>query len=173
MRLLQRLSLIAVVAAAVAAPSAAQSPTFTDPEARGTSYYVFAEPGAPTVEVVMLGGGVRTGIYRLQRGATLVQALALAGGTAQSDSSRVGTTTAIIRVVRETAGSYTTVFQTTSQDLLQSRSQHPALQSGDTIEVIVDFEPAEEPGFTFLDGLNVASRIASVVSLVFILIRRF
>ena len=162
------------LAALLAAPLAAQPVTTFNaaPEARGTAYFVFAEPGAPTIEIIIIGQGARNGIFRLQDGTSLIQALALAGGTARSDSTRAGTTTATVRVHRNVGGTYRVIYQATSEDFVENRADHPDLQGGDTIETVVDFEPAEEPGFTFLDGLNVASRVASFVSLLLLLNNR-
>lgn len=173
MRPLKRASPAAFLLVALALPAAAQpaTPSFlAEPEARGTAYYVYAEPGAPTIEVVMLGSGTRSGIYRIQEGTTLIETLALAGGTSRSDSTAAGITTALVRVHREVGNSYDVIYEATSEEFVRNRANHPDLRSGDTIEAVVNFEPAEEPGFTFEDGLNVASRVASLASLLYLIL---
>lgn len=154
--------------AAGAQPGAAFS---TEPEARGTAYYTFAEPGAPTIEVVFLGDGTRSGIYRLQEGTSLVSAVALAGGTARSDSTARQIVTAQIRVLREVGGVTQLIYQVTPERLPLERDRQPQLQTGDVIETQVEYEEVAEP-FTFRDGIEIASRVASLVSVVILLVTR-
>ena len=175
--LLSRLALAVLVGLAAVRPAAAQAtdPFSDEPEARGTAYFVFAEPGAPTFEVVMLGPGLRSGIYRIQEGTTLVRLLALAGGTARSDSSRVRITTTTVRVVREVDGAAQTIYEVQPERLLAERARHPDLQDGDLIESTVRTEeiPPPRKRFTFQEGLNVASGLASLVTIVLVLARTF
>ena len=171
---LYRLALAGVVGVFVATASSAQTaPAFsTEPEARGTSYFVFAEPGAPTIEVVFLGAGVRSGIYRLQEGTSLVNAIALAGGTPRSDSTARQIVTAHIRVLRNVGGTTQLIYEVTPERLPLDRGRQPALQTGDVIETQVEYEEVAEP-FTFRDGLEIAGRVASLVSAVILLVTRF
>ncbi|MGB3541482.1 hypothetical protein [Rubrivirga sp.] len=164
---------LALFACSVAASAQDSSAVIDEPVARGTAYFVFAEPGAPTVEVLFLGEGIQNGIYRLQRGTSLVEAIALAGGTPRSDSTSTAILSASIRVLRDVSGSPSVIFETSPERLIANRDRHPSLEDGDVIETEVVFEavePEDEP-FTFSDGVNVASRLASVVSVVLLLLR--
>lgn len=159
--------LLAAGSVAVAQPSS----TFIDePQARGTSYFVFAEPGAPTFEVVVLGEGIRNGVYRLQEGTSLIKALALMGGTAQSDSTDSAVATAFIRVFREAGDHYDMVYEASPEALLSNVSSHPVLRDGDSIEVTVNREDLDP--FTFRDGVEVASRVASLLSVAILIVSR-
>ena len=173
--LLRPLAVAALAALAWAAPVSAQTTSAfsNEPEARGTSYFLFAEPGAPTIEIFILGEGTRNGIYRLQQGTSLVEAVALAGGTARSDSTERQISSATIRLVRETDGQARVIYQVAPERLLLERDRHPALESGDAIETEVTYEAIEidEP-FTFRDGLEIAGRVASLLSVVILLVTR-
>ncbi len=157
--------------AAGAASAQTDSPFSTMPESRGTSYFLFAEPGAPTIEVLMLGEGTRNGIYRLQDGTSMVDAIALAGGTARSDSTERQIRTATVRLLRNVGGSTQVIYQVTPERLPLERDIQPSLQTGDVIETEVAYEVVKPP-FTFRDGLEIAGRVASLVSAVILLTQR-
>ena len=158
--------LLAAVAPAQPAPGLT-----SEPDVRGTSYFTFVEPGAPSVEVVFLGAGTRSGVYRLQEGTSLVEAVALAGGTARSDSTERRVVTAQIRLLRNVGGATQVVYQVTPERLPLERDRQPALQTGDVIETQVTYEVVPER-FTFRDGLEIAGRVASLVSVVILLVTR-
>lgn len=141
-------------------------------DVRGTSYFVYTEPGAPTVQVIMVGEGIRTGIYRLETGTTLVQALALAGGTAQSDSTDRVVRTATVSVLRDEGNVRQTIYQAQAERLYLEPQRHPDLQTGDVITVAVNYETVRQK-FTLRDGIEIASRVASLVSVILLLTRRF
>ena len=172
----KRLLMLLVVAAAAAVPARAQNPDLSfssEPEARGTSYFVFAEPGAPTFQVYFLGAGVRNGVYKFQEGTSFLEALALAGGTARSDSVGLRVTTSVVRLVRLVGGTPQTIYEAQPEDVVTDRPRLPALQDGDVIETEVTTEILEErKRVTFLDVLGVVSRLASVASVILLLTRR-
>ncbi len=166
-------ALWAAVAAALAPAASAQDPTAVLPgevDARGTAYYVFTEPGAPTVRVVMVGEGVRNGVYRLETGTTLVQALALAGGTTRSDSTEQAIRTTTVSVLRDEGGARRLIYRAPADRVFLEPEQHPALQTGDVINVNVEYE-AVRKRVTVLQVFEVAGRVASLVSLVYLVAR--
>ena len=168
--LLAALFLTVAVLPASAQPIPQSVPGLPDRVAQGTSYFVFTEPGAPTIEVVMvrLGGA---GLYRIAEGTTLTEFLALSGGTAPpAENTRQVVRTSTIRVLRTTGPARQTIYEATPEQLLREPGQHPALQDGDLIEVVSSVEEVPER-FTFLDALDVATRVASVASLVILLVR--
>ena len=142
-----------------------------EPVSRGTAYFVFAEPGAPTVDVIVLGSGLRNGIYQLQRGVSFVQALALMGGTARSDSTERIITTAEIRLLRDQGEGLQPVYVSRTDEVLADVSRHPTLMDGDIIESVIDYEEVKPP-FKLIDGLQIASRVASLVSAALLLFYR-
>lgn len=166
-----------LLAMSLSAPLAAQIDPVEDdgfvgqPVSQGTAYFVFAEPGAPTVEVIVLGSGLRNGIYRLQRGVSFVQALALMGGTARSDSTDRIITTAEIRVLRDQGAGLQPVYVSRTDEFLSDVSRHPTFMTGDIIESVIDSEVVKPP-FKLLDALQVASRVASLVSAAILLYYR-
>ena len=166
-----RLALVAALALAAGAATAQTDPLdVTQPRAQGVAYSSFAEPGAPTVEVVFLGEGIRNGIFVFQEGTSLLRALALAGGMARTDSTDRAILSASIRVLRPgPGGEVQMLYEAPPERLVREPARHPELRTGDIIESEITFEAVPER-FTFLDGLNVASRVASVVSLVLLLV---
>ena len=142
-----------------------------EPIARGTSYNIFAEPGAPTIELVVLGSGIRNGVYRIQRGISLVETLALMGGTAASDSTDRTVTRAFIRVLRNEGGQLQPIYEATTDQLLREVSRHPVLMNGDVIESEIEYETIPEKT-TVLEVLQIASRVASLVSAAILLFYR-
>ncbi len=155
--------LLLVLALAHAPAAQVDSGSIGVPVSQGTSYFVFAEPGAPTVELVVLGDGIRNGIYRIQQGTSLIETLALMGGTARSDSTDRAVVTATVRVLRDSGAGLRPVYESPTYDLLANVSQHPELVTGDVIESRVDTEELSEP-FTFAEGLQIASRITSLLT---------
>lgn len=153
---------------ALAAPPAAQVGAVNEIVQQGTSYFQFVEEGAPSVQIYIFGAGTRNGVYRLQRGISLTEALALAGGTAQTDSTRGSISTAFVRVLRMQGASRRVIYEATAEQYLREPEIHPALETGDVIETQVTFEEVPEP-FTFRDGVEIAARVASLVSLILLL----
>lgn len=160
----------AAIAGALASAASAQETAVLPGEmdARGTSYYVFTEAGAPTVRVVMVGEGIQNGIYRLETGTTLVQAIALAGGTARSDSTEQAVRTATVSVLRDEGGARRVIYQAPAERVFLEPERHPDLQTGDVVNVSVEYE-AVRRRVTVLQVLEVAGRVASLVSLVYLL----
>ena len=167
------------IATLLGGPLAQAQPVLGEPEARGTAFFSFAEPGAPLFEVVFLGNGVRSGIYRFQEGTSLIEVLALAGGVAPSDSTggarQQVVSTSRVRVLRPTPGGDVRVlYEATPEVLVRELSRHPVLETGDIIEADVErvVYEQDEP-FTFRDGLEITARVASLISVVLLLINRF
>ena len=166
-------SLLALLVALAVAPAAQPVPQgFGDDVIRsGVAYFTFVEPGAPSVEVYVLGAGTRNGVYRLQENVSLTEALALAGGTAQTDSTVRAISTSFVRVLRRQGVARQVIYQATAERYLREPELHPDLQTGDVIETQVTYEEVPEP-FTFRDGLELAGRIASLVSVFLLLYLR-
>lgn len=150
-------------------PSAAQVPTAQAPsdlQTSGTAYFIYTEPGAPTIEVLMAGEGARSGIYRIQEGTSLTELLVLSGGIPTSEETERQVVEAFVRVLRVTSGDgRTVVYEATTEQALREPQRHPDLQSGDLIELDVTYEELGEP-FTLRDGIEIASRVASITLLI-------
>ncbi len=63
------------------------------------------------------------------------------------------------------------VYEATAEALLREPAAHPDLRTGDVVEVDVEYEEVGEP-FTWRDGIEIASRVASLVSVVILLYTR-
>lgn len=172
--MLQHLT-VGLLLLALTGPSVAQ-PTVPSPTpdviSQGTSYFVFTEPGAPTIEVLLVTDGGRAGIFRLAEETTLTEFIALAGSAGPpSEETRQVIRTTTIRVLRLEGGLRRPVYEATPQQLIREPGQHPTLQDGDIVEIDTEVEEVDPP-FTFLQGLDVAARVASLASLVILLIVR-
>lgn len=161
------------LAAALLAPLAvsAQPISPTEVISAGTSYFIYTEPGAPTIQVTVVGEGTRSGLYVVQTGTTLTELLALAGGTPRSSEDARQIIRSTVSVLREEGGRRVPVYQADAEALVREPAAHPDLTSGDVIDVDVEYEEVEQP-FTFREGLEIASRIASLASLLLILFVR-
>lgn len=138
----------------------------------GTAYFIFTEPGAPTVKISVVGEGTRSGIYVLQDGTTLTELVALAGGTPASTETELQIVRAFVRVLRVQGGARVPVYEATVEALVREPAAHPDLQDGDVVEVDLEYEEVDQP-FTLQEGLDVASRIASIASVVILLYSGF
>jgi hypothetical protein len=164
-----RVALVAL-AAWFAFPAHAQE-TFGGRMAQGTSYFVFAEVGAPSFEMFVVGEGVRNGIYRLEEGTTLTELMALSGGVPTSRDDERQIVRALLRVLREQGGVRVPVYEATTEQALREPSQNPNLQAGDVLEFDLTYEEVKSP-ITVWKVLETTSRIASVVTTVILLYRR-
>ena len=153
------------------------SPYPTDVVNQGAAFFVFTEPGAPTVQVVLVQTGARAGVYRVAEGTTLTDFLALAGvappqSTVDRTPTQVVTQTTTIRVLRGQGGSRQVIYEADPDRFLREPGAHPLLQTGDVVQVEIDTQTQLVPKrFTLIDGLDVAARIASFASLVILLSR--
>ena len=140
-------------------------------QASGTSYYTFAEPGAPTMDIRVVGEQVRNGIYNLQRETSLTDLMVLSGGGPTSADTDRQIIRALVRVLREQGGVRTPVYEATTEQAIREPGQHPVLQDGDVVEFDYTYEEVRG-GVSVLDVLQVASRVASVISAVILIYTR-
>lgn len=123
-------------------------------------YYVFTRPGAPTVQVYVIGAGA-SGIYEVSAGTGLDELLALAAGVPGVPESRERREVTL-RLFRETAGTRTVVYEEGLRQFLSAGSEtYPTLQEGDIFEV----EVVLEPRFGWREGLTIFSSLTSLALL--------
>lgn len=139
---------------------------------QGGSYVVFTEPGAPNVDVLVVQAAGLSGIFRVAEGTTLTELLVLAGGSAaRSETTSQFVQTAFVRVLRgDGAGGRTVIYEATPEQMIREPGRHPRLQTGDVIETDAVIEEVRRP-VTVLQVIDVASRIASLAGIVFLLSR--
>ena len=163
------LRLVAALLAPLAASAQPISPT--EVISTGTAYFIYTEPGAPTIQVTVVGEGTRSGIYVVQDGTTLTDLLALAGGTARSTETERQITRATVSVLRQQGPRRVPIYRADAEELILEPAAHPVLIGGDVIDVDVEYEEIDEP-FTFRDGIEIAARVASLVSVAILLFVR-
>ena len=154
---------LAVLGVASASAQVPISPPAADLQTSGTAYFVFAEPGAPTMEVTVVGDQVRSGIYRLQEGTTLTDLIALSGGVPTSQESERQIVRAIIRVLRQRGGERATIYEATTEQAIRQPGSHPSFTDGDLVEMDIEYEEVRPP-LRLIDIVSVASRVASLVT---------
>ena len=79
--------------------------------------------------------------------------------------------TATIRLYRTEGSTRRLIYEATPEELVRNPEQHPALQEGDVLETDVTLEEVKEP-VTLQQGLQIASSVASFVSVVLLIIYR-
>lgn len=154
--------LVCLLALSVANPVQAQvlgNPT--DVTASGTAYRIFAQPGEPTVQVLVLGDGA-TGMYVVGAGTSLVELLALTGAGVGSGTSSDVVRKATVRLMREQGGQRVVVYEQEFSNFLSEPGSYPTLQDGDIFTL--EIEQRRRVGLR--EVLEVSSRLASITLLV-------
>lgn len=154
--------LVCLLALSVASPVHAQvlgNPT--DVISSGTSYHVFAQPGEPTLEVLVLGDAA-TGIYVVGTNTTLIELLALTGSGSSSGQSADVRREVTIRLMREQGGSRRVVYEQEFSSFLAEPGSYPALQDGDLFTV----EVKQHRRTGLREVLEITSRLSSITLLV-------
>ena len=156
-----------LLVAALGAPAMAQPAL--DVQAAGVSYKTFTEPGAPTINVLVIGEGTSDGVYRLAEGTTLTELIALGGGVPRSEETDRRIVESRVRVLRLTDGVRVAIYDEIIETAIREPQVHPALVDGDVVEVDVTLEVIPAP-FTVLDGIEVASRVVSFATLILLIV---
>ncbi len=144
---------------------------------QGAAYFVFTEPGAPNIQILLTQSGTRAGVYLVAEGTTLSDFVALAGisptpSVTIREPSRVTTQTTAIRVLRDAGGVRAAIYEADPDQFLREPGRHPVLQTGDVVQIDVTTSSTPIPDrFTFLEGLDIAARVASFASLIFLIAR--
>ena len=139
-----------------------------DVTSSGTSYRVFAQPGEPTVEILVLGEGA-TGMYVVGSDTDLVELLALTGTGASTSSSSDIIRRVTIRLLREQGGQRAVVYEREFENFLSEPGSYPQLQDGDVFTVEV--EQRRRTGLR--EVVEITSRLASITLLVLRLVDWF
>lgn len=153
------LLLLALCAGPAAEAQRVSNPT--DVIASGTSYHIFAQPGEPTLEVLVLGDAA-TGIYVVGTSTSLIELLALTGSGSSSGQSADVSREVTIRLLREQGGSRTIIYEKEFEGFLSEPASYPTLQDGDLFTV----EVKQNRRVGLREVLEVSSRLASITLLV-------
>lgn len=132
-----------------------------DVTASGTAYRIFAQPGEPTVQVLVLGDGA-TGMYVVGASTSLVELLALTGTGATATGSADVVRDVTVRLMREQGGRRAVVYEQEFEGFLSEPGTYPTLQDGDIFTV--EIQQRRRVGLR--EVLEVSSRLASITLLV-------
>ncbi len=107
-------------------------------ESTSNAYFTHVRPGAPTVQVQILGAVPLPGLYELTAGAKLGEALALAGGPTMGTRFRLNPRTVTVRLYRPAANPTAPFYESELEANILRPGEHPVLEDGDimTIEVV-------------------------------------
>ena len=146
-------------------------PSLADLTTTGTAFYVFAETGEPTMEI-MIVGAAKSGVYRVGTQTSLLRLLTLAGSTYEQP---VPQETLIIdsriEIRRRQGAEMALLYSAEPRELLIDVGRHPILQDGDLVMLDTDYERIKKR-VTFRDVLELTSRVASVLAVVLLLAQR-
>ena len=166
-RLLAALTLVLA-----ASPAWAQTPYYNpDIEVvqQGAAFRVFAEPGAPTIEVTLVNLGGDGALFRVGEETTLTQMLALSGGVAGSEETERLIVRQMVSVLRDDGnGGRAVIYTAEPEQLFREPGRHPQLQNGDVIEIDSTYERIQER-LTLREGIQIVASIASLVSTIILI----
>lgn len=156
-----------LLAVSISNPAKAQEfGRINDMIATGTAYYVFAQPGEATVQVIVLGSVAAPGIYELGISVDLGQLLALSGGPplTETTGATVSTNATTVRLFRKGTGRRDLVYEAPLDLLLTEPDLYPSLQDGDvfTVETIT----RQTQRFSWRDGLTIFSSALTAAILI-------
>jgi len=142
-----------------AVPASAQRNP-TDVISQGTAYYVFAEPGEATMEILVLGDA-SAGVYVVGENINLSKFLALVGGAGQERTSPDVEVNKTFRLLREEGGQRAVVYEAPLEELLRNPADYPSLRGGDVFTV----ETEVRRRFRLRETLSIVSSLASLTLL--------
>jgi len=138
--------------------SAQRNPT--DVISQGTSYYVFAEPGEATMEILVLGDAA-AGVYVVGENVNLSKFLALIGGAGGEAVTADTEVTKSVRLLREQGGQRVVVYEARLEEMLRDPSAYPALRGGDVFTI----ETEARRRFNLRDTLQIVSTLGTLTLL--------
>jgi protein involved in polysaccharide export with SLBB domain len=164
-----RPALLAVLLAAVAAPTQAQviRPT-TERISTAPGYFVYVLPGERSTQVSVIGTVRAPGFYTISDGLDLGEVLALAGGPAITALAPDFEQTVTIRLFRGDA-TRDLIYEATLDEFVRDATAYPRLADGDLIEV----STVNRRMRTYRDTLTVVGAAASVVLAITQVVRIF
>ena len=155
-----------------ASPTWAQTPYYNpDIEVvqQAAAFSVFAEPGAPTIDVMLVNLGGSSALFRVGEETTLTQMLALSGGIAGTEENDRVIIRQTVSVLRDDGnGGRSVVYSAEPEQLFREPGRHPQLRSGDVVEIDSTYETVRER-LTVREGIQIVASIASLVSTIILI----
>lgn len=122
----------------------------------GVAFRMYAEPGAPTIDVIVAELDGPAAYYRVGEETTLTEILALSGNYAGDRESERQLTTSSISVLRGNgAGGREVIYSASGAELLREPGRHPQLLDGDIVEIQRTYERVNR--ITLREGLQIAT----------------
>ncbi len=160
---MSRIAFACLVAACALLPASASAQVvgrLGKVQTSGVNYATFAEPGEPTVRILVLGDEMN-GIFEVGSRMRLDELVALAGqngpGAVQEGRREVK-----IRVLRETDGRREAIYESDYEWLLMEPTRYPELRDGD----ILSIETKIKRRINWRDGLSILSSLSSIVLII-------
>lgn len=119
------------------------------------SYFYHVLPGAPTVQVDVLGTVRAPGLYELTEGTDVGQLLALAGGPVLMVRQRVLRREVTIRLFRSSSNGGAPIYESVLEQAVGDPETYPVLQDGDVLAV----EVTERARITWRDISSIVGTI--------------
>ncbi len=129
------------------------------------TYYYFVQPGMATVRIHVLGTVRSPGVYELNKGTDLGEALAFSGGPTLAVRPRANQREVMVRLFRPQMDNPLPLYEAEFNNAIGSPSTYPVLEDGDVLTV----EIIERQGFSWRDGLTIVSGLSAIASVVIIL----
>lgn len=139
---------------------------------QGAAFAAFIEPGAPTIDVMVVNLGGPSALYRVGEETTLTQILVLSGSVAGREENERFIINSTIRVLRDNGnGGRSVIYSAAPDQLFREPGQHPQLQTGDVVEVDNTYERVPQR-LTFREGLQIVTSVLSLASTIALLVIR-
>jgi len=127
----------------------------------------FATPGAATITVNVWGSVARPGLWRIERGADLVEFLSVTG-LAGIGQDRPGTRTkTYVAIYRTINNERRQVYRSDIEDILEDGASYPVLQDDDVLGV----ESVQRRSLGFQTISLIVGTASSLASLTFLILR--
>lgn len=128
----------------------------------------FATPGVATITVNVWGSVARPGLWRIEKGADLVEFLSVTGLASGAQNQRPGTRTkTYVAIYRTINGERRQVYRSDIEDILEDGNSYPVLQDDDVLGV----QSIQRRSLGFQTVSLIVSTASSLASLTFLLLR--
>lgn len=123
------------------------------------SYFYYVLPGAPTVQVDVLGTVRAPGLYELTEGTDVGQLLALSGGPVLMVRQRASRREVTVKLFRPSSNGGAPFYEAVLEQAVGDPEGYPVLRDGDVLTV----EVTEQARFTWRDVSSVVGTIGVLV----------
>jgi len=138
---------------------------------QGAAFKMFAEPGAPTLDVIIAEIGGAAALYRVGENTTLSEIMVLSGQVSGRQESDRLITESTINVLRGNGqGGRDVIYAAAPEVLFREPGRHPQLLTGDVIEINNTYE-RRNPRITLREGLQIATSSLTLILTLYNILR--